>query len=136
MYKWWLMIDLIHKHSKNYNLHLKHKNGVNKFLDNILSGHEESYQKLTKIEKTDEDKKNFLDQIYSIRDQMTYEEIREVTFTVLAGGFDTSGKNISGVLLLLAMNQEIQEKLVGELKQILISDDDDIDNECLAKMTF
>lgn len=88
------MIDVIHKHSKNYKPLLKHKNGVNRFLDKILFRHEQCYQKLTTIENTDEETKNFLDQIYSIRDQMSYEEIREATFTFLAGGYDTTGKNI------------------------------------------
>lgn len=87
------MIDLIHKNSKNYKPLLNYKNGVNKFLDKILSKHEKCYQKLTTIDNAHEDTKNFLDQIYLIRDHMTYEETRESTFTFLAGGYDTTGKN-------------------------------------------
>ena len=47
-----------------------------------------------------------------------------------------TGKNISGVLLLLAMNEKTQDKLVNELKEILSSDDDEVDEASLAKMTF
>lgn len=34
------------------------------------------------------------------------------------------------------MNENIQEKLVEELSEILSSDDDEVDEACLAKMAY
>lgn len=126
------MIDNIHKLSKNYENFTKHRDGVSKFLDFILSTYEEKYQKSS----SDENDETFFGQMYKIRDRMTYEEMKESTFTFFAAGSDTTGKLMPSILLLLAMNPEKQEKLCSELKEILSSDDEDVTEEHLSKMIY
>lgn len=135
IYKWWLMIEFIHKRSKDYDRYVKHKNGVYEFLDQILAVHEKKFQQNSN-ENVGENPKTFLSQLYNIRDTMSYDEMRESTFAFLAAGFDTTGKIIPATLLLLAMNPKIQEKLFNELSGILTSDEDEVDEINLSEMIY
>lgn len=126
---------MIHKRSSDYEQFKNHQNGIHEFLDQILLSHEKEFHKKS-TEVSDEKCKTFLSQIYSIRGTMTYEEIKESTFTFLSAGFDTTGKIIAATLLLLAMNPKVQEKLLMELESVLISGNDEINEENLNEMVF
>lgn len=67
---------------------------------------------------------------------MSYDQLREEIFAFLIGAFDTTGKALPAVLLLLAMNPDAQDKVVAELKSILKSENDEVDEKCLSKMEY
>lgn len=116
---------------------IKHKNGIYNFIDILIASKElEFKKKLPKVSEISENSENFLDQIYKIRHTMTYEETREEIFTFISAGFDTTGKTIPAVLLLLAMNPEIQEKLFAELSDVATSNNVEFEEECLKKMVY
>jgi cytochrome P450 len=78
----------------------------------------------------------FLDQLYSLRDSMSYQDTSNILNLFLAAGFDTTGKTMSAILLLLAMNPHEQEKLHNEIASVLSSETDNIDEEKLAKIDY
>lgn len=130
----WQTFQPIFKFSKNYKPFQKHKTDIQKFVDDFTHQIEQEYQ--LKTQKSTRKPQLYLDQLYKMRDKMTYEEMREDISTFIIGGFDTSGKVIPGALLLLAMNPEVQEKLVAELKTIFTSEKDEVDEEKLTKMKY
>lgn len=67
---------------------------------------------------------------------MTYDEVREEIFAFLIGAFDTTGKALAGALLLLAMNQDAQDKVVIEMENIFKSEDDEVDEDALSQMNY
>lgn len=115
---------------------IKHRNGIHKFIDEVVAIKEREFQVGSGKEKCDKKFQNFLDRLYEIRHTMSYEETREEIFTFISGGFDTTGIEIPAVILLLAMNPEIQDKLVTELKEILKSENDEVDEGTMKKMIY
>lgn len=101
---------------------MMHKTGCYEFLDKILAGNEKKFKEKENQESGSAE--NVITKLYSIRETMTYEEIREEIFAFICGGFDTSGKVIPAALLLLAMNPSVQDKVVDELKSILTEDEE------------
>jgi cytochrome P450 len=78
----------------------------------------------------------FLDLHYSLRHTMTYQQNLESFLMFFGAGFDTTGKALSSVLLLLAMNPQEQEKVHDEISSILTSETDEVDEKMLAKMVY
>lgn len=128
------MLEPIFKFFDNYKKLKQHKQDIYRFIDKLTENYEREYQ--SKIKSNDSKPQVYLDQIYGIRDTMTRDELREEIFAFLIGAFDTTGKALPGVLLSLAMNQEIQEKVFLELKSIFVSEDDEADEERLNKMVY
>jgi cytochrome P450 len=130
------MIESIHKLTANYHAMIKHRNGIYEFIDMLTANKEQQFQsKLSSVPEESKSSENFFDQIYKIRHTMTYEETREEIFTFISGGFDTTGKVIPAVLLLLAMNPEIQEKLFAELCDV-VTENDEFGEESLKTMVY
>jgi cytochrome P450 len=67
---------------------------------------------------------------------MTYQQNLESFLMFFGAGFDTTGKALSSVLLLLAMNPQEQEKVHDEISSILTSETDEVDEKMLAKMVY
>lgn len=133
VFKWWLNIDPIFKLTNLYKEYIGNKNEAFKFLDKISEVIEKDYQQGTRTERKTQ---VYLDHIYKIRHTMSIEDFREEFATFATAGFDTTGKAIPGALLLLAMNQDAQEKVVAEMSSILSSHNDNVDDECLSKMIY
>jgi cytochrome P450 len=99
----------------------------------MMAAHEANYQ--GKSDKPLEPSP-YLDLNYPLRDLVTYQEILENFMVFLIGAFDTSGKASSGILLLLAMNPQEQEKVHAEISSILSSETDEVDEQKLSKMMY
>lgn len=136
-FKWWLLVESIHKLTPNYHALTKHKKGIDEFIDMLTAHKEQEFQNMVvNVNESFETSQNYFDRLYKLRHTMTFEETREEIFTFIAGGFDTTGKIIPAVLLLLAMNPEVQDKLVAELSEILVSGNDEVEGESLKRMTY
>lgn len=133
IFKIWLMFEPIFRISKDYSNYQRSKKQCYDFLDNILEAHERDYQQGTK--SVGQKARPLLDRLYELRHTMTYEQTRESAFLFLAAGFETTGKAIPCAVLLLAMNQECQDKVVDEVRSILTKDED-LSEESLNKMTY
>lgn len=128
------MFEPIFKMSKSYSPFQKSRNELNKFIGDLMENHERDYQQKTR--STDRRSHNFLDKLYELRGTMSYEQTAESFYNFLAAGFDTSGKTISSVLLLLAIHQDVQDRVVEECKTVFATDDDEVNEESLSKMEF
>lgn len=132
-FKWWLLLDPIFRLTSDYKPFTQHKGDINKFIDGLLEDIERDYQAGTL--STDRKQQLYFDQLYKIRETMTYEQLREEIFAFFIGAFDTTGKAIAGTLLLLAMNHGAQEKVRTELKSIFTSDEE-IDEDKINQMEY
>lgn len=63
-------------------------------------------------------------------------ELIEEIDTVFVGGTDTTTVAVSGVLIMLAIRQDYQEKVFAELREIFDSPDSPIEYDDLPKMTY
>lgn len=107
---------------------------MDRFVDKLLEGFESDYQKKTK--SIYREPQLFLENFYNIRSTMTYSQTRDSLLIFLMGGFDTTGKAIPSVLLLLAMHSKIQEKVFEELNSIITREGDDLIEDSLSKMKY
>jgi cytochrome P450 len=100
----------------------------------FMSDHEADFQ----LRTTSSPRKPnpFLDLFYELRDTMTYHQTLESFIVFLVTAFDTTGKTLSYVLLLLAMNPQEQEKVHEEISSILSSETDEVDEEKLSKVIY
>lgn len=118
-FKAYLRLKPICWFTKTYSARNESKRQLLAFAEALMKNHEYDFQR--KIKTVDRKPQLVLDQLYLIRDTMTFEQAIYSTYTMLFGGFDTSGTAISIVLLLLAMHQDEQEKvfqsLVGDLSE-------------------
>lgn len=120
------------KFSNNFKA-LSEFESTNVFLKLLFGSYETDYQQKLQVE----DKKSspFLNQIYKIRDTITFDQLKEEVSTFLDAGFDTSGTTISKILLLLAMNQEEQEKVLQEVSSVIRSGEE-INDEAIAQLEY
>lgn len=128
----WLKIDFIFKLSKYYTEATNSYNHLNKFIDEeLIKDHEGKFptQKSSKP-------KIYLDNLYKIRDTMSYVEHVEGIAMFLVAAYDTSGVSILHTLTFLGMNPDVQDKLVDEIKSVVASSDEDLDEEMLAKLVY
>lgn len=109
-------------------------NYIHSEVGKIMENFEQSYQHST--ETSVFKSQVFLNQIYQIRDSVNYEELREELKIFLTAGFETSGKGISGILLMLAMNQKEQDKVVAEINDVLTSDDEEVNEIMISKLKY
>jgi cytochrome P450 len=100
----------------------------------FIAEYEDEYQ--TKKSVVKKRQSHLLDIIYTLRDTMTYQQTLESVAMFLLAGFDTVGKVMSSVLLLLAMNPKEQEKVYAEVSSILSSESEEIDEEKLGKFVY
>lgn len=134
IFKFWLLLDPIFRLSKDYKPFMKHKQDIYCFIDSVAADFESDFQ--LKEETVDRSQHAYLDQLYKIRHTMSYDQVREEIFAFLIGAFDTTGKALPAVLLLLAMNQKEQDKVAEELKTILVSENDEVDETSLNRMEY
>jgi cytochrome P450 len=112
----------------------RHHFEIYRTIETFVADHEADFQH----KKTSSSRKTnpFLDLHYTLRHTMTYQQNLESFLMFFAAGFDTTGKALSSVLLLLAMNPQEQEKVHEEISSILSSETDGVDEEKLAKMVY
>lgn len=128
------MLDPIFRFSKNYKPFKQRKRDIYEFIDEITAEFEDEYERGIKSPKRKS--QIYLEQLYKIRHSMTRDQLREEVFAFLIGAFDTTGKALSATLLLLAMNQDAQDKVVEEINKCLTSVNDEVDEETLNNMEY
>jgi cytochrome P450 len=107
---------------------------INSLVETLMSIHEAHFKQRTTTSCREPNP--FLDLFYTLRDTMTYQQTVEGFLMFFGAGFDTTGKALSSVLLLLAMNPKEQEKVHNEISTILSSEANEVDEEKLAKMVY
>lgn len=133
-FKWYFMFDPIFRFSKLYSAYHESRAEMNKFAEILIEHHERDYQR--KVKSADRKPEVFLDAFYEIRDTLTLKQTKESVITFLIGGFDTTGKAIPSILLLLAMHPEAQEKVFRELKRVFTSEDHELTEEDFSEMKY
>lgn len=107
---------------------------MDRILDTLIGKFESDYQQGT--QSVTQKPQIYLEQLYKIRNTMNFHQTRESLLSFLIGGFDTTGKAIPTILLLLAMHQEVQEKVFDELNIIISYEDDGFSEDSLSKMKY
>lgn len=111
----------------------EHRKNISDFVANVVKDYEKAFDDGLQVDK---ESSSFLDHFYRLRHTMSYDECNEHIVMFLEAAFDTTGKGISSTLLLLAMNQEVQDKAVAEILSVLDSEDDEIDFEKLNQLNY
>ncbi|CAO1431619.1 unnamed protein product [Diamesa serratosioi] len=91
------------------------------------------------IEKTKNEKPkiNFIiDQLVSQKGRFTDRELREHIFTLLITASETSANFVATSLVHLAIHQDVQQKLYEEIKNVLYSDELEVDYEAMNSMKY
>ena len=120
-----LFFDCFYKLTKNYETEKKFRLVIDDFVQRIIKRNE-----------TKETSKLFIDRFNEISKSMTSEEISEGLAMFLGAGFETTGNTISSALLLLAMNPDIQDKVVAEARVVIESDHTDVDDEKISRLSY
>ena len=83
------------------------------------------------------EQKNFIDQlIFHDGQQFTDEEIHDHIYTFVAAGYETTASQTAFTLLLLAMHQEVQEKVFHEIFAAFPLNDEKISREKLESLQY
>lgn len=125
MYNPLLMFDCFYKLTESYQKEKKFRSLFYNFVDRLLlkEGHERTHNL-------------FIDHFYTNCGSMTHEEMQENLAIFLVGGFETTGTVIAAVLLLLAMNPEAQERVFEEAKDVVGSEDNEVDETKMNEMKY
>lgn len=132
IFKFWLNIDFIFRCSEYYSSWVKHRGGLFKFIEKLVDENEVNFQNGNKREKCI----TFTDYLYKIRETLTYQETLEDILLLVAASYETTGSVIPHILLLLAMNQEHQDKCFQEISEILSSPEDEVTEEKSNKFNY
>ena len=119
------MFDCFYKLTEGYQKEKRFRSLFYDFIDRLLpnDGHKNS----TNL---------YIDHFNTIRGTMSHEEIKENLLMFLGAGFETTGTVIAAVLLLLAMNPEAQEKVVEEAKDVVGSEDNEVDETKMDELKY
>ncbi|XP_031630810.1 cytochrome P450 4V2-like [Contarinia nasturtii] len=81
---------------------------------------------------------NFLQKCLQLEfeQKWTMEEVYEEMDTMLIASVDTSATVLSGTIIMLAIHQEYQERVVDEMREIFESVDEPVTNDHLKRMSF
>lgn len=132
IFKFWLNIDFFFERSQYYDDWVKHRGVIFDFIRKLAQKNEHNFQNQIEAEK----KKTFIDYLYQIRHQLTFEETIEDIFVLLIGSYETTGSALPHILLLLAMNPEHQEKCYQEICDVLSSPDDEVTEDKWNKLKY
>jgi Cytochrome P450 len=135
IFKPWLRCDNFFKILKKSQTYHEKKNRITKFVEtHVVKSYEEDFQQ--KRLTNSKTQKLYLDYVYQLRETITYEQMVEEVLMFMGAAFETSGKAIPATLLLLAMNSTEQDKVLDEIRSVLSSELDDIDEEKLNQMVY
>lgn len=108
---------------------------MDRILDILINKFESDYQH--EMSKSASQKPQiYFEQLFKIRNTMTFHQTRESLLSFIIGGFDTTGKAIPTVLLLLAMHLKVQENVFEELNSIINPEVDGFTEDSLSKMRY
>ncbi|CAO1411048.1 unnamed protein product [Diamesa serratosioi] len=145
-FKIWLHFKPLYMFSNLYKMEKKYvKNGMFSLAKTVLKEKELEFKinSINKDIKEDSDDESgikkpqiFIDQLLKMREHLTLKQIRSEINTILLAGHETSALTISGTLLMLALHQDVQEKVIQELGAVFDSVDQETDNEMLNKFPY
>jgi cytochrome P450 len=130
----WMNLDNRLKLSKLTRELEKHQSRIDAIFEDFIDKHEAEYQ--GEKAATSKEPSPYLDQLYTIRDKLTRDQVIQDLMFFLIGGYDTTGSTISSALLLLAINPIEQTKVYNEISSILSSETDEVDEDKLAQMVY
>lgn len=125
IFKFWLAINFIFKHSKYYGEWTKHRKTGFGYVEQVIKENEENFQSGRPQTKQN----TLVDLLYQIRGSVSYEEMVQSVYLLISAGFETSGVSMSNVLLILAMNQDKQEECYQEIRSVLTSSEEKVTEE-------
>lgn len=82
------------------------------------------------------DHKNFIDQLILHDGQFSDEEIHDHIYTFVAAGYETTALQTAFTLLLLAIHQDVQERVCVEIREAFPKLESPVDPENLKKLTY
>ncbi|CRL01119.1 CLUMA_CG014485, isoform A [Clunio marinus] len=139
MCKIWLTIDPIFRLSNLYQKAAKHRfDRPNTLSDYLMKDNEKNYLKSHKTGKCE----TIVDMMYKNREFEEYDDIKsEIDSIIIAvelssRGYDTTAVMLSNILLMLAIHQDVQKKVISEMKEAFPSNQDEMDIEALGKLSY
>ncbi|XP_058451458.1 cytochrome P450 4C1-like [Malaya genurostris] len=144
VFKPWLHPDFIYEKTKNFQLEKESFEKAYKMARKVLKLKQEQRSKSKYVPTRAEDEKKpqiYIDQILRIAEETDIfddADIRDELDTIIVGGNETSAVTLSHVVLMLAMHQDIQEKMYNEIVNVIGSQDPSIPvhNDHLANLNY
>ncbi|KAG5681841.1 hypothetical protein PVAND_011249 [Polypedilum vanderplanki] len=80
--------------------------------------------------------RNVISQLLNVRNNFTDNEIKDELITFIIVAHETTALTLSGVILMLAIHKDVQEKVFSEIREVVNSNEGMIDIETLHKLTY
>ncbi|XP_059611827.1 uncharacterized protein LOC132258514 [Phlebotomus argentipes] len=133
----WLYLDSVYKRTKQYAEEMRHFNVAYRLSSSVIEEKKQEY--LTEMSNESETKPNILINrlIKLMMDkELGLDEVKDEVDTMIAAGHDTSALTISFALLMLAIHQDVQDKVLEEMLSINPSPDAQMTFEDATKLTY
>jgi cytochrome P450 len=88
------------------------------------------------IEKKDEKVNFIIDQLVNHEEKFTNQEIREHLLTLLITASETTANYVATTLILLAMNQDIQQKVYEEICEVFNTENVEVHYDSIGKLKY
>lgn len=147
-----LYVEFIYRFTRSYYREKKYRKRCYNYLDQVLRERREliapinnnsneptsssRYYKDEELGDTADDHKNFIDQLILHDGQFSDEEIHDHIYTFIAAGYETTALQTAFTLLLLAIHQDVQEKVCREILEVFPKADMDVSQESLGKLSY
>ncbi|KAF7991228.1 hypothetical protein HCN44_002790 [Aphidius gifuensis] len=128
------LFNVLSKHSKEW---YHTKTGIDFFLENLIAEKTKNYPKSKDNENDSKFRCSLFDQLFSnveATQKWTKEETKTNLFTLFLASHDTLHGTISFSLLMIAMHQEVQDKIRQEVNEIV--GDELINENVLNNLTY
>ncbi|CRK99682.1 CLUMA_CG012996, isoform A [Clunio marinus] len=145
-------IERIYRFTRNYYREKKYRKRCYYYLDQVLKERRELVEPPNKnmcgpstpFKQHDEEmgdptlvpKKNFIDQLIFNEGKFSDEEIHDHIYTFVVAGYETTALQTAFTLLLLAMHDDVQNKLFEEIEKALPNKHSILDHSTLMKMKY
>lgn len=145
MFRFWERPDIIYNLSNAYKEEQIYYENIRSFVKDIIKRKElELEEKLRKGEDLLEIEKQsnsltFIHKCFLMKRDGIFNDLNllEQIETILAGGIDTTAIAVTNTIFMLAIHQDVQEKVVEELNDIFGDDDEeDINQTLVSKMKY
>lgn len=146
-----LYLEPVYRFTRNYYREKKYRKRCCNYLDQVVKERRELMQPMnnnsaeatSSHHQRDEetgapsaDHKNFIDQLILHDGQFSDEEIHDHIYTFVAAGYETTALQTAFTLLLLAIHQNVQERVCVEIREAFPKSDFVVDPESLTKLTY
>ncbi|XP_055541467.1 probable cytochrome P450 313a4 isoform X2 [Wyeomyia smithii] len=137
--------DFIYRLTNAYKKQLEIMDEGRLFISNIMSARNvdkvlsSPKTQPSKTENDDRKPQNFLDKLLELAQentQLAKEDIPDHLYTMIFAGTDTTATTVSNVLLMLAVHQEIQERVYQEIMAVCPAKDQQVSVEDVAKLLY